>query len=433
MIIIQSYLNEYKHPDSNTDYRRTISNKMLKYIIGSCLKKMHRRAFYWTSLSMIGYLTWKKSSNDNIFPDIDGIFADPDHKLIEHLRIVLQDNQTTFAQSLMTYHPFRHGPSLADRWDPNYLDDFMTLASGTSPYEFDRAIASIFLDVLLSSLYAYLCTMAQLKRVMTMSEKDYEEIRKYTGRFTNAVRTLYLVSHSNAMKTYFNNAKISSQSHRERIYVSTTEIRLKKLYELQGWVYDLNLPTTDDGGEPENDEGEEDQNLPGLSLKPDIGTLYRRSFMSLVDHKAGLRLLERRSIGLPSNELIKLSLIAVKHPLTGRYLPWKEMKKAIVETCKLSPSVDGSVDDGSVMIEKIEAHLKKNDIVGPIRSFRKLVEIDKNQELRVNSQYPEFKTCVHCEASLAVFLGELHSTPDNPLLHEHFQACLSSLPSFFTR
>ena len=53
--------------------------------------------------------------------------------------------------------------------------------------------------------------------------------------------------------------------------------------------------------------------------------------MSFVDHYAGLRILERRSIALPADENIKLSLIGIKHP-TLYYLLWEEMEK-VIEMC----------------------------------------------------------------------------------------------------
>jgi hypothetical protein len=61
MRIFESYLNEYKQSNLTKDDRGSISNKMLKYIIGSRYKKMYRRAFHWASCVMIGSLssfTW---------------------------------------------------------------------------------------------------------------------------------------------------------------------------------------------------------------------------------------------------------------------------------------------------------------------------------------------------------------------------------------
>ena len=53
--------------------------------------------------------------------------------------------------------------------------------------------------------------------------------------------------------------------------------------------------------------------------------------MSFVNHYAGLRILEWRSIALPADENIKLSLIGIKHPMLY-YCSWEEMEK-VIETC----------------------------------------------------------------------------------------------------
>ena len=84
--------------------------------------------------------------------------------------------------------------------------------------------------------------------------------------------------------------------------------------------------------EDSNDnDGDKDESYIEGSKGLDTTLVYRRALMSFVDHYAGLRILERRSIALPADENIKLSLIGIKHP-TLYYLLWEEMEK-VIEMC----------------------------------------------------------------------------------------------------
>jgi len=415
MRIIESYLNEFKQSNSSREDRHIISNKMSKYIIGSCWTKMYRRAFYWTSLSMIGFLTWT-GSMDKKFPDIN-IATNPDHRLAEHLAIDMKDSHNqNFGQLWMTYHPSK---SVA----PNYLDGFMDLASGTSQYMFNRKIATIFLDLLLSSLYAYLCILKRLKDFIKANNKG--EIRKQIGQFSNAIRTLYVLSHSNAMKTYFTHAELSPLSHQDEMHGLDVDRAMKAIYKKRGWGT-VEIAQGANAGEDVNGEAEENQDLQVFgNLESEVGMLYRRSFMSFVDHIAGLRLLERRSINLPSDELIKLSLIAVNRPPKQgqRYLPWEEMEKVIVETCKFEFGILKPVQvKGEDVINKIKAHLDSIEgCRGVIDSFKILLKNVTVEKKLLNTQYPLFEGCIHCESSLAAILCGLHGTRDDSDLHKLFQ------------
>jgi hypothetical protein len=88
MRILESYLNEYKQSNS-TEERHSISNKMFKYIIGSCFKKMRRRAFGWFSSFMIWSLTSIEFSLVSAFPSIA---IKPDRRLSTFLLVVPQMN-----------------------------------------------------------------------------------------------------------------------------------------------------------------------------------------------------------------------------------------------------------------------------------------------------------------------------------------------------
>lgn len=151
--------------------------------------------------------------------------------------------------------------------------------------------------------------------------------------------------------------------------------------------------------------------------------------MSFIDHYAGLRLLERRSFYLPSDEKIKLSLIAVKDPAL-RYFPWEEMESVIHKTCQdFTSSTTNPVQvGGQDTINKIREHLRKTDGStnnSAIVSFNTLLRYHETNKQLVDSQYPPFPACIHCESSLAAILCQLHGTgiQNNSDLHELFQAC----------
>ena len=83
MGILESYLNEYKS-GLTEDEQRFISNRMFKYIIGSCFKKMNRRASDWRSACMIHNLTL--FSKVSFRADIgDDVTANPDPRLSKFL------------------------------------------------------------------------------------------------------------------------------------------------------------------------------------------------------------------------------------------------------------------------------------------------------------------------------------------------------------
>jgi hypothetical protein len=133
--------------------------------------------------------------------------------------------------------------------------------------------------------------------------------------------------------------------------------------------------------------------------------------MSFVDHYAGLCLLERRSFHLPVGETIKLSLIAVKDP-SLYYLPWEEMERVIRKMCQDFRSTTSNLVqvEGQDIINKIKEHLEiERSDNNVINSFKTLLLIHNQNKQLVDSQYPSFPACIHCESSLATILCQLHS------------------------
>jgi hypothetical protein len=425
MRILESYLNEYKQSNMTNDERSSISDKMSKYIIGSCFKKMYRRAFHWASSFMIGILTF--NTLDGVAPL--SIAIKPDHRLSMFLKATTEDrpSSSTFGQWVMTYHPSKSLDKLPS------LDDFLTPASGSSDYQFDQNIAATFHNLLVSSLYAYLCLMKRLSPFIAkanIAKADEEKVRRCVGPFSNAILILYLVSHSNAMKAHFTymGLPLTYPTHQASdYYKKQVDKFITAIYTRMGWDQDEVLPeaTDDEDGNPQENYVEDFK-------ENDARSIYRRSLMSFVDHHAALRLLQRRSLRLPADEMIELSLIAVKQPPAPRYFPWEEMEKVIHKTCQDFKSTTPNPVEGQDMINKIEEHLRRNEIPDDkaILPFKTLLEIHDNNEQKVNSQYPFFNACIHCESSLATILRHLHYV-DNSDLHELFQACPSSHSSPF--
>ena len=187
MKILQSYLNEYKQVASMKKYSSSISNKMLKYIIGSCFKKMSFRAFYWASCYMIGTLS---SLSWNSVPSFPSVPIKADGRLSRFLKSPFEENSMsgikTFRDWVMAYNP-----SDSPGNSPS-LDIFLDPASHSSTYPFTLAIATIFHSLLLSSIYTYICSIKQIK--FSISKGDNKGYQKYVGEFCNAIRILYLVS-----------------------------------------------------------------------------------------------------------------------------------------------------------------------------------------------------------------------------------------------
>jgi len=354
MRIIESYLNEYKASDQSE--KLSISKKMFKYTIGSCFKKMRRRVFDWRSIYRISSLTTFVETGFR--PDFPfQTRANPDRRLSKLLRTVIEGAQQTLGEWLMTFHPIKDQTKLASS-----LTTFLTHASGPSDYLFND-IAPIFLDILLSSLYAYLCLMKQIHSCVTADPKS-KEVSKYVGRFSNAIRILYYVTHSNAMKICFDYGRFPMFTFLSRANSVLTYNRvdgaISKVYEMQGWP---EVPKDNEGGStPEEVNPKEDQDCQEEedSIEDGGQAIYRRSFMSFVDHFASLCLLERRCDRLPSGQSIELSLITVKHS-ESRYFPWEDMEKLILETCQDGSTTHSPVQ-GQDMIDKIKAHLGANSV-----------------------------------------------------------------------
>ena len=430
MKILQSYLNEYKQVASTKELSSSISNKMLKYIVGSCFKKMSFRAFHWASCYMIGILSSLSWDSVPPFPTVP---IGTDRRLSNFLKSPLEEN-STFGDWVMAYNPSKSPGS-----SPS-LNIFLDPASGTSAYKFDRNIATIFHSLLLSSIYAYICSIKQIK--FSISKGDDKGYQKHVGEFCNAIRILYLVSHSNAMKAYFSSVEIPIfwPTHTGSAYfknIMNNAIRTQLLS--RGWdekILQEVSPGVSNGGESgdkenlnriSDDEDEEASNsledYTGFDASEDK-LIYRKSIMSFVDHYAALRLLERRCTRLPVDETIKLSLIAVNHK-TLPYLPWEDMEKVIKKICQ---STNTSNDDGSEdMIDKlkklIDSERESENPPAAIVAFKTLLKISSSNTPLTERQYPPFKARIHCESSLAAILCHLHEHGiDEDNLRKLFQA-----------
>lgn len=428
MTIIESYLNEYKSP--TTDDRSRISNIMFKYIIGSCFKKMRRRAFCWRSTLLIHRLTLMgEAMTGKEKPRFASeIIAKPDLKLVNLLRTDIGGGRHLF-DWLATFHPSKDAEVLT-----NLFTEFLTVAKRDSGRQF-QFIAPIFLDILISSLYAYLCLMKRLEDGVRL--ETIERIEKHIGEFSNAVRLLYLVTHSNAMKMYFAFGKhslLDRQFLPRSIYTDFSssgyevEKAMQKIYEKHLWEWE----TPKDKDEPEKQKENKDrQEEEGSEQEEDVieqeeegseqESIFRRSFMSFVDHYASLCLLEKRSVYFPANESIELSLMAATHS-KGRYFPWVEMEKIIREMYK---DKDG---EGEVLISKIKTRLQKetfNDKDKVIKNFKTLLAHHSGNGITQRDLYPFFPSTIHCESFLAAVLCDYHDSQSLALC-KLFEACPSS-------
>lgn len=433
MRIIESYLNEYRECETDKE-RSPFSNKMTKYIIGSCFRKMHHRAFQWVSYFMIGSLTkvyWYRPS--------ETIAIKPDPRIPKFLNS--STGTTTYGKWLMTFHPYKSPDKLLS------LDDFLTPASASSDYQFNSTIAAIFHDLLLSSLYAYLCMMMQLNRQLKL--QIAEKIQKYAGLFSNIEKFLYLLLHSNAMKAYFTHQNLPLAYPTYDAAARYKSDVINGIHKTLGvdeevWTRE-NVLVEVNGGYKDNNGGDEEDPCPVNDVtyvedieKNDLGSFYRRSLLRLVDHYTGLRLLERRSLRLLKEEKIKLSLIAVKKP-NARYFPWREIEKVIHRTCKDFGSKSTTSNpievEGKDMVEKIKKYLARIEIFHNtntvINSFKELLRVHDEKIKQSSTQYPPFDGSIHCESSLAAILSQIHAIPNNsePDLLKLFpsQACPSSL------
>ena len=425
MRILESYLNEYKSGLEQNE-QRSISNTMLKYIMGSCFKKMSRRAFSRHSYLMISQLTMMAGLASQPGFSGEDIRANPDPKLSKFLDTVIDPDPEhpehpehpvqTFSEWVSTFYP-------NSSKKPSFRD-FLAPASGVSVYKFDTYIASSFFDLLVSSLYAYLCLMKQLHE--SIGTQDPEKIRKYVGKFANTIRILYHVTHSNAMKVYFTNAshlmyntplsKIDYLDSKTLVDATISRrIHPEVKVDKENRDKDLQVQDSEDESFDLVEDGRED-----------IKLMYRRAFMSFVDHLASLRLLERRCIKIPPDNKIKLSLIAVKQSAGSYYFPWEKMEETIHDTCRSHGSVQGKD-----MVEKIMRHVtvigEKCDKV--IIAFRTLLAHHNGKGKPSSFNNPFFPASIHCESSLAAILCHLHSDKRHSDLHQVFEACPSSLYS----
>jgi hypothetical protein len=362
-----------------------------------------------------------------LVPITSTVAIKPDRRFSMFLNATTKDrpDSKTFGQWVMTYHP-----GLPN--EGSSLDGFLTPASGPSDYYLNWTFAAAFHDLLVSSLYAYLCLIERLGHFISKADDSEDEIRRYVGAFSNATRILYLVTHSNAMKAFFTYVNLLLP-YPKYSWASFHKIQVDGDISTIFTRMDWDQPDAS-GKVPEtNDEGDEESYVEDFKdSENDARLIYRRSFMSFVDHHAGLRLLEQRSLYLPPEEIIKLSLIAVRHPQPVRYFPWEEMEKVIHKTCQDFRSTTSNSIEGQGMINKIKGHLYRIQdegaiIDGVISNFINLLREIHDKDRRLDeSQYPFFNNCIHCESSLATILYQLHHTLNEADLYELFQACPSS-------
>jgi hypothetical protein len=379
---------------------------------------MNRRASDWRSTCMIHNLTL--ISEFSFRAEIgDDVTANPDPRLSKLLDTPIEDeddsSQTTLGDWLVTFHPSKAKGVLVSS-----LKDFLAVASGASEYKF-APFSSTFHDLLVSSLYAYLCLMKRIHSFI--SDGQTGEIRQYIGKFSNAIRILYYMTHSRAMKIYFSNGVHPLLGTPLPVH-SKAAIRevnkyVSQVYKKQCWEGNTPEVKYEEDKEDAHRQEEEDFNPNGESI-------YRRSFMSFVDHFASLYLLERRSACLPRDESIKLSLVSVKQS-ESRYFPWEEMEKVIHEMCK-----DGSTTydcaQGQDMIKKIKTHLEGATSGSKvIKNFQTLLAHHSGKGKASQHNYPSFDACIHCESSLAAILCQLYDShgQDDAGLGQVFQACPS--------
>ena len=391
---------------------------------------------------MIGSLTkvnWKHR------PGVVTTDIEPDYRLSQFLTARIKggaDPDTTFGDWVMNYHPSEDCSVLSKS-----LVRFLKLASGSSRYKFDRDIATIFHNLLLSTLYAYLCLMAQINKSLYPVRVE-TDIEKYVGLFSNAIRIFYLVSHSNAMKAFFTYVKLP-------VYTPMVESKYFKNI-VDDTIKSKIGPMDDVALEPNNnnDEGAnytEDFSAHRDTHDEEVGSIYRRSLMSFVDHFAGIFLLQRRSSKLPASETIKLSLIAVRPPRKSYYFSWDVMENVIRETCKSfragesdtvkgeSDTVKGESDTvkSEDVIIKIKEFLQQipadGNLSGVIFAFKTLLKAHEDRTQLSESQYPIFNACIHCESSIAAILCLIHGDDwdRNEALSTLFKASSSFITLIF--
>ena len=433
MGILESYLNDFKQPSLTKSERNSFSNIMFKYIVTSCFKKMSCRAFHWASCNMIQNLT---SLDWGSVPNFQAVAIKIDRKLSDLLRMktdpISNSDSKTFGEYLMAFNPSQ------TLYDLDSLNNFLTQALGplgSTTYVFDSNIAVTFHTLLLSSLYFYLCSMKQLKLYILKGQD--QKICHYIGLFCNAVRIFFHVSHSNAMRAFFTSVRLPVEyptSKNSSYYKNKIDATIRAMLLKLGWTErEMGVEDSNDGDKEDSNDRDKEENYMEEFMDPDTTLVYRRALMSFVDHYAGLRILERRSMALPADEKIKLSLIAIKHP-SLYYRPWEEMECVIIEACP-----DSGLSN-SLKFWRIIAKIKElvlgitSSTDNVILAFKTLLQLD-SKLVKTQSKYPPLNASIHCESSLAAILCQLHenwiSSPDASLL-ELFQASpfsySSSLP-----
>ena len=249
--------------------------------------------------------------------------------------------------------------------------------------------------------------------------------------FAMQLNYFFLVSHSNAMRAYFTFVRLSVNylnSEFSTYYKNEITAAIRTKLRDLGWIKrEMEVEDSND-----NDRDKEENYIEG-SKGLDMTSVYRRALMSFVNHYAGLRILEQRSIALLADENIKLSLIVIKHP-TLYYCLWEEMEK-VIETC-LDFHPSNSLGCPGI-IAKIEEQVLEmtNSTNNVILAFKTLLKLKNSKPFETQPTYPPFSTCIHCESSLATILCQLHGnwiSSLNASLLELFQASpflhSSSLP-----
>ena len=467
---IRSYLSEYKTLPE--DQQTGLSRIFIKFILTSCWPKMHRRLHSWPSLSLIMQLcAIDHMAFRSLNSEFEPTLVQPDTALCNFL----QTGWDTYLLHLLDHYPNATSRSTTTAPLPQKLLDAIT---SKTMYTFSADVATDFHNLLTSCLIAYIIRLDYVDRALRKLDgrilPDSSPIKPLFDGLSVAVRAVFALSHSKAMAAYMNIVSSSLRLPEDRdasdalSFISdlinnhcqrSKEAKglaacLKPRRKTSGWTNKEGKPddpssrgAVADDGQNSNQEVNLDDNLDDNSDDdlddeawamesmgstpakndselPNAPVIFRRWIMSLVDHFASVRVLERASVKLPVGDVIDFSLLGVDH--RRMTLPNWTTLEAIIRQLTMA----ASWHHREKYLVHLKAYIQKyetgDSLPGTAARYRDNVLLPFQKQLKRDPNIPLtpqiVTTCLHCEATLIAVMTYL-ATDANHDLGRFLQAC----------
>ena len=448
---IESYLEDYR---VDGPARHSNRDKFQKYILTSCWRKMHSRAEHWISNGII--ITLCDISEASLISAVEVLgdsLVRPDRELMGFLKVSVEPDG--YIGDIMKYHihcmqfvnpESNNGFSV----DPIVNVEIRNDERDGEVYVYTSAIAVAFHRLLVSSLLSYMFRLqivAKAVKAFPVAGRGGPPTEVTTSflQLLLSAQLLFLISHSGLFRTHLSllsgllsmptegfvpvyNARFTQFAGWHANHVSDTILinSIEALATSKGsQPHSKSVPAsavknsaTEASASEESDTGSTDEVLDTAS--GDVGVVYRKWIMGMVDHFASIRVLKRVCGKLPLEAKINFSILGLNRP-SLRSDTWDDMVCDIQTLCRDS-SLASKASERPLppdLADKVIGILKTK-----VQQWSKApVSVNKTSTRFTDMVYQlfqnlllgkplDFTGCGHCEAILMAIIHRVRNEND---------------------